>query len=498
MDSFASLISGLASVFTVEHLLFALVGCILGMVVGILPGFGPAAALALLLPVAATAGPTSAIIMLAAITYGAAYGGTITAVLLNVPGEANSVATTLDGYQMAKQGRGGAALTIAAIGSFVGGTIGVVGFVLAAPLSQFALQFGPPEFFALSIVALTLVTGLSQTSATKALLSAAIGLAAAMVGFDPVEGSQRFTFGIPELYDGFGLIAMIMGLFGVAELLISIENRHRALNPTKVTRIMPTKTDLRRSTVPIFRGSIIGFFMGLMPGAPGAAAAFASYSTERKMSKHPQEFGKGAVEGVAGPESSNNALAVSSMIPLFTLGIPTSAMTAILLGAFTLNGLTPGPQLFQKTPDIAWTIIASMLVGNLILLILNIPLVRIWVTVLKVPYPTLYAFVFAFMILGAYSVSGSVFSVGVTLAFGVVGYFLRKAGVPLAPAALTLVLGPIMENSLRQALSISQGSLSIFFTSPIALTLFAIGALALLLPPGIRTLKRLQMARRSS
>jgi putative tricarboxylic transport membrane protein len=489
MDAFSNLLAGLANVFTVENLLFALLGCVLGMLVGILPGFGPAAALSLLLPVTATAGPTAAIIMLAAISYGAAYGGTITAVLINVPGEASSVATTLDGYKLAKKGRAGAALSIAAIGSFIGGTIGVLGFTLAAPLSAFALQFGPAEFFALSLVALTLVTGLARGSATKALISAVLGLAVSLIGFDPIVGTARFTFGVPELSDGLNLIAVIMGLFGVSELLSSIESRHTALKPTGISRILPTTTDLRRSALPIARGSAIGFFMGLMPGSPGAATSFASYVLERKLSKRPQDFGNGAIEGVAGPETANNALAVSGMIPLFTLGIPTSATTAILMGAFTINGLIPGPQLFQNTPDIAWTIIASMFVGNLILLILNIPLVRIWVSVLKIPYTTLFAFVFAFMLLGAYSISGSVFNVGVMLAFGVIGYFLRKAGVPLAPAALTLVLGPIMESSLRQALSISQGSLSVFSNSPIASTLIVLAAVGLALP-AIRLIRK--------
>jgi putative tricarboxylic transport membrane protein len=497
VDGFPDLIAGFGQVLTLENLAFALLGCVLGMLVGILPGFGPAAALSLLLPITATVGATSAIIMLAAISYGAAYGGTITAVLVNVPGEASSVATTLDGYQLAKKGRAGAALSIAAIGSFVGGTVGVLGFVIAEPLSQFALEFGPAEFFALSLLALSLVAGLAGVSLIKALISALLGLTVALVGFDPIVGTPRFTFGIPELFDGINMIAVIMGLFGVAELLTSIEQRHRAATkPTKVTRILPTRRDLRRSVGPIARGSVIGFFMGLMPGSPGAATSFASYVTERKLSKHPEEFGKGAIEGVAGPETANNALAVSGMIPLFTLGIPTSATTAILMGAFTINGLIPGPQLFQNSSGVAWTIIASMFVGNVILLILNIPLVRIWISVLKVPYPTLYAFVFAFMILGAYSITGDVFNIGVMLLFGVIGYLLRKAGVPLAPAALTIVLGSLMENSLRQSLSISQGSVSIFFDSPIATTLLVMAALGLTFP-AVKVVRRRLKSRRT-
>jgi putative tricarboxylic transport membrane protein len=483
MDTFAHLLDGLAAVMTPTNLGLALLGCLLGMIVGVLPGFGPAAATALLLPVTFTLGPISALIVMAAILYGASYGGTITAVLLNVPGETSSVATSLDGYAMAKQGRGGIALAIAAIGSFIGGLVGLVGFVFATPLSKLALEFGPVEFFALTVFALSLVAGLASKSLAKALISATFGLSLGMIGIDPVGGEARFTFGSPQLLDGLNLVAVVMGLFGLAELLASLERITTMGKPPRVTRIYPTREDLRASAGPIARGSVIGFFMGLLPGSPGAATSFTSYVVEKRFSKHPERFGKGAVEGVAGPETANNSLAITSMIPLFTLGIPTSATMAIMLGAFTINGLVPGPLLFEESPEIAWTIIASMFVGNVILLILNLPLVRVWVTFMKTPYPILYAVVLAFMLAGAYIIDGSTFNIGVMLLFGLIGYGFVKLDIPLAPAALTLVLADIMERALRQSLTLSQGSLSIFLKSPIAVVLLSVAAIVMVVLP---------------
>lgn len=479
MDTIGQLMGGFATVFTPENLLLALIGCVLGMLVGILPGFGPAAAVAILLPVTFTLGPIPAIIMLAAILYGASYGGTITAVLLNVPGETSSVATTLDGYQMAKRGRAGAALTIAAIGSFVGCIVGLVGFVIAAPLSRFALAFGAAEFFALTVLGLSLVIGLAGKSMVKAMISALIGLAVGVVGIDPLAGVPRFTFDQAPLLDGLNFIAVVMGLFGVSELLSTVDHSSRFGRVMPVGKIWPTRTDFRRSVGPIARGAPLGFFFGLLPGSPGAATSFASYAIEKAVSKRKDEFGKGAIEGVAGPETANNSLAIAGMIPLFTLGIPTSATTAILMGAFIINGLLPGPLLFQENPEIPWAIIASMFIGNVILLILNIPLVRVWITFLKTPFPVLYAVVFGFMILGAYTLDNNIFNIGVLLVFGVLGYFLRKLDVPLAPMALTIVLGPLMESNLRRALAISRGDMSVFVTSPIALVLLIVAALAI-------------------
>lgn len=479
---FEPLLHGFATVLTPTNLGFALLGCILGMLVGVLPGFGPAAATALLLPVTFALEPVTAIIMLAAILYGAAYGGTITAVLINVPGETSSVATSLDGYQMAKQGRAGPALAIAAIGSFVGGLIGVLGFVAAAPLSSLALKFGPAEFFALAVLGLTLVVGLSGGSMVKALISAAIGLAIGVVGLDPVNAVPRFTFGSLELFDGLSFVPIIMGLFGISELFASIERAAEAeRDPIAVGKIMPTRAELRSSRLPILRGSMVGFCTGLLPGSPGAVAAFGSYVLEKRLSKTPERFGRGAIEGVAAPESANNANAISGMIPMFTLGVPTSATMAIMMGAFIVNGLVPGPLLFTDHPDVAWGIIASLVVGNIILLILNLPLVRVWTQFLKTPYPVLYTVVVGFVIVGAYSLDGSAFNVYVTLASGLLGYALRKMDIPLAPIALTLVLGPIMERSLNNALQISQGGLSIFTHSAIAMTMLAATVVVLVL-----------------
>lgn len=456
MDTLGHLLAGFGSVLSVENLLLAFTGCVLGMLVGILPGFGPAAAVAILLPVTFALGPVPAIIMLAAILYGASYGGTITAVLLNVPGETLSVATTIDGYQMAKQGRAGAALTIAAIGSFVGCLFGLAGFIVAAPLSRFALAFGPAEFFSLTVLGLSLVIALAGKSIIKALISGAVGLSLGLVGLDPLTGLPRFTFGEPALLDGINFIAVIMGIFGVSELLSTVDHSEKFGRALPVGRIWPTRTDFRRSVGPIIRGAPIGFLFGLLPGSPGAATSFAAYAVEKGVSRRKEEFGKGAIEGVAGPETANNSLAIAGMIPLFTLGVPTSATTAILMGAFIVNGLVPGPLLFQNNPEVAWTIIASMFVGNVILLILNIPLVRVWVSFLKTPFPVLYAVVFAFMILGAYTLDSSVFNIGVLLFFGLIGYLMRKIDIPLAPMALTIVLGDIMESNLRRALAISR------------------------------------------
>ena len=491
MDIFSGLLEGFATVFTPGNLLLALLGCVLGMLVGILPGFGPAAACAILLPLTFSLGPTGAIIVLAAILYGASYGGTVTAVLLNVPGEASSVATTLDGYQMALKGRAGAALSIAAIGSFVGCMFGLLGFLLAAPLSRLALAFGPVELFATCVLGLSLVVGLAGRSLLKALISAALGLTVALPGLDPVTGVPRFTFGVPELFDGFSFVAVVMGLFGISELLITIERTITADRAIKIGKVLPTAEDLRRSAAPIARGSVIGFVMGLLPGNPGAAASFLSYVTERRFAgKYRSEFGHGAIEGVAGPETTNNSMAISGMIPLFALGLPTSATTAIMLGAFMINGLVPGPLLFDDHPDVAWAIIASMVVGNVILLLLNIPLVRVWVMFLRIPFPLLYGVVLGFMLLGAYSLENSTFNIVIMLAFGVVGYLLRKIDIPLAPMALTLVLGGLLERSFRQSLAMSEGDYGIFLSSPLAVVFGVIAVVAILLSASRPLLRR--------
>jgi putative tricarboxylic transport membrane protein len=451
--------------------------------VGILPGLGPAAGTALLIPLTFHLDPTGAIIMLAAIYYGSQYGGTITSVLMNVPGEASSAITCLDGYAMAKQGRAGAALSIAAIGSFIGGTVATLGLVVAAqPLTRVALRFGPVEFFALTVLGIVLVMGLAGKSMVKALIVAVFGLLIGMVGMDPTRGSPRFTFGLTELLDGVGFIPVIMGLFGVAEIFENLEEEGHQVIETNLSSLMPTREDLRTSSWPIARGTAVGFLLGLVPGMTGTASSVLAYVAERKVSKHPEKFGTGAIEGVAGPETANNAHANAALIPLFTMGIPASPSVAVLMGAFMMNGLIPGPLLFKEHAAVAWGVIASLYIGNIILLILNLPLIPLWVKFLKIPYTILMTVVLAVMIVGAYTVSNTVFDVFVMLLFGGIGYVLRKLDFPLAPIVLTLIMGPPLEKSLRQSLEMSQGDFSILVASPISASLLVIAGIILFSP----------------
>jgi putative tricarboxylic transport membrane protein len=437
----------------------------------------------MLIPLTFQMSPTGAIIMLTALFYGTQYGGTITSVLLNVPGEAASAITCIEGYEMAKQGKGGAALAIAAIGSFVGGTIATLALVLAAgPLTKVALEFGPVEFFALILLGLSLLMGLAGKSMIKALMMGVFGLLLAMIGMDPVRGLPRFTFGRMELMDGIGFVPVIMGLFGLAEVLVNAEKQFAQVFVARMSSLVPTRQDLRDSVGPILRGSVIGTLLGLVPGMTGSASSFLSYVAERKVSRHPEKFGTGVIEGVAGPETANNAHANGAIIPLFTLGIPASPTVAVIMGAFMMHGLIPGPFLFKEHPDVVWGVIASFYVGNVILLILNLPLVGIWVKILKVPYGLLFGIILAFMVVGAYSISNSVFDVLVMTLFGVIGYFLRKMDFPLAPIVLTLILGPLMERSLRTSLEMSQGDMGIFLESPIAVAFLASAALILIAP----------------
>ncbi len=439
--------------------------------------------MAMLIPLTFQMSPTGAIIMLTALFYGTQYGGTITSVLLNVPGEAASAITCIEGYEMAKQGRAGAALAIAAIGSFVGGTIATIALVLAAgPLTKVALEFGPVEFFALIMLGLSLLMGLAGKSMIKALMMGVFGMLLAMVGMDPVRGLPRFTFGRMELMDGIGFVPVIMGLFGLAEVLVNAEKQLGQVFVAPMSSLIPTRKDFRDSLGPILRGSVIGTLLGLVPGMTGSASSFLSYIAERKVSKHPERFGTGLIEGVAGPETANNAHANGAIIPLFTLGIPASPTVAVIMGAFMMHGLIPGPFLFKEHPHVAWGVIASFYVGNVILLILNLPLVGIWVKILKVPYGLLFGIILAFMVVGAYSVSNSAFDVLVMTLFGVIGYLLRKMDFPLAPVVLTLILGPLAERSLRTSLEMSQGELAIFLESPIAVVLLALAAFFLVAP----------------
>lgn len=481
VESFHLLMGGFATALQPVNLLFALMGCVLGTLIGVLPGVGPAAGTAILIPITIVLDPTAAIIMLAAIYYGAMYGGTITSVLINTPGEAASVITCLDGYQMAKQGRAGPALSIAAIGSFIGGTVATMGLVLIAlPLTRFALKFGPPEFFALMVVGLSLVTGLAGRSLVRALVSAILGLLLAQIGIDPVVGAPRFTFGKMELLDGFGIVPVVMGLFGIGEILLNAEARAQRVFETSMSSLVPNRKDLKDSAAPIARGTALGFFLGLIPGIGAIVPTFLSYAVEKRASKTPEKFGTGMIEGVAGPETANNAYANAALIPLFTLGIPGSPTTAILMGAFMMNGLIPGPALFKEHGQFVWAVIASLYIGNVILVILNLPFIPLWVKVLKIPYSILMTLVLGFSVVGVYSLNSSSFDIGVMLAFGIVGYLFKKLDIPTAPLVLTMVLGPLMERGLRQSLEMSRGDFSILFTRPISATLLAIAAVVII------------------
>jgi putative tricarboxylic transport membrane protein len=481
-------VSGLALGFAVAlspiNLLYCFAGVFLGSAVGVLPGLGPAAAIALLLPATFAIPPTASIIMLAGIYYGAMYGGSTTSVLLNVPGEAASVVTCLDGYQMARQGRAGAALGMAAFGSFIAGTVGLLGLAfLGPPLARLALGFGPPEYFALAVLGLTLVSWLGGPSMLKGLIAAVIGLLVGTVGIDPIAGYQRFTFGLLTLSEGVNLVAVAMGLFGLGEVLASAEEAiRRDVLKTRLAGFLPAREDWRRSAAPIARGSFLGFLIGVLPGGGAIIASFASYAVEKRVSRHPERFGTGAIEGVAGPEAANNAAASGAFIPLFTLGLPSNTATAMIFAALLLHGLRPGPLLFTETPEVVWGVIASMYIGNALLLVLNLPLIGIFVQLLRVPYPLLAPLIVLFCIVGAYSVNNSVIDVWILVLFGVLGWLARRLGFDGAPLILALVLGPVMENSLRQSLIASRGDFSTFVTRPISGTLLAVAVVLVVVP----------------
>jgi putative tricarboxylic transport membrane protein len=458
----------------------------MGTLVGVLPGLGPTAAIALLLPNTFHVTPVTAIIMLAGIYYGAMYGGSTTSILVNIPGEAASVITCLDGYQMALKGRAGPALGIAAFGSFIAGTISVLGLMLVAPpLAKFALAFGPPEYFSLMLMGIVVLIYLASGSILKALMMAVFGLLLGTIGMDAISGTQRLTFGVLELADGIGLIPAIMGLFGVAEVISNVEEEmKRELITAKVKNLLPNLQDWKDSFWPIIRGSFLGFFIGILPGPAPVISAFTSYAIEKKISKHPEKFGTGVIEGVAGPESANNAATGGAFIPLFTLGIPANSVIAILLGAFMIHGIQPGPMLISKYPDLFWGTIMSMYLGNIMLLILNLPLIGLWVKVLKVPYPILFPLILLFCLVGVFSLNYSNVEVALMIGFGIFGYLARKFQFEMAPLVLAIVIGPMMENNLRLALTISQGDPWIFIQKPIS-ALFMIVSLVLLISPFI-------------
>lgn len=456
----------------------------MGTLVGVLPGLGPVAAISLLLPTTYYFTPVSAIIMLAGLYYGAMYGGSTTSILVNIPGEAASVVTCLDGYQMARQGRAGPALGIAAFGSFIAGNLSLIGLMLfAPPLARTALKFGPPEYFSLMCLGLGVLIYLASGSIIKALMMAVLGLFIGCIGADTITGTNRFTFGIYELIDGVGLVPLVMGLFGISEVLINIEEEVKTeIFSAKIKNLLPNRQDWRDSAKPILRGSLLGFFLGILPGAGAAVSSFVSYAFEKRFSRHPWKFGTGTIEGVAGPESANNAATGGAFIPLFSLGIPSNPVMAILFGALLIHGITPGPKMIAQNPELFWGVVVSMYVGNLMLLALNLPLIGIWVKLLKIPYKVLFPLILLFCMIGAYTIQDNVMDVYIMIFFGIVGYLLRKFRYEPAPFVLAFVLGPILEDSLRQSLIISYGSPTIFFTRPISSVLLVFTILLLLTP----------------
>ena len=486
MDVVTSLAHGFAVALTLSNLMWCFIGVFLGTVIGVLPGLGPAATIAMLLPLTFKMDPTGAIIMLAGIYYGAKYGGSTTSILLNVPGESASVVTCLDGYEMAKRGRGGPALGIAAISSFVAGTVGVVGLMLIAPpLARFALSFSSPEYFALMCLGLAMVVLLAGKSLVKALLSMLVGLWIAGMGTDLFTSTSRFTFGHAELLDGVDFVIVAIGVFALGEVLCNLEQRegtHMLPAPRGLRNLLPTWQDLKACRFAFLNGSVIGFLIGVLPGAGSTIASFISYGVEKAVSKHPEKFGTGVPEGVAAPEGANNSETGGALVPLLTLGIPGSGTTAILLAALILWGFKPGPLMIQDNPSLFWGLVASMYIGNVMLLVLNLPLIPLFAQILRLRAYVLYPVIFGISLVGVYSVSGSLFDVWMLVAFGLLGYAMRKLDYPAAPLILGLVLGDSMERALRQSLMMSQGDLAILVSRPISATMLILAALILFTP----------------
>jgi putative tricarboxylic transport membrane protein len=483
VETFANLMLGFSVALQPSILVYAFVGCLIGTLVGMMPGLGPLAGISLLLPATFGLNPIIAIVLLSGVYYGAMYGGSTTSILMSIPGEAASVMTCVDGYAMTQNGRAGPALAIAAIGSFVAGTLGVVGLMLLAPtLAEFALRFGPPEYTALLLMGLFILAYMTGGSMLKTLAMAAFGLMVGMIGIDVMTGYTRFSFGVIELGDGVGIVPVAVGLFGVSEILLAAgAPTMPVVQRPKLRDLMPSREEFRLSVGPIARGSVLGFLIGIIPGSAHIISSFVSYGIERRISRHPERFGKGAIEGVAGPESANNAAATGAFVPMMALGIPTSPVTAVMIAAIMVHGILPGPMLIQQQPELFWGFVASMYVGNVVLLILNLPMVGLFVNLLRIPYAYLYPCILCFCILGTYSVSNSVVDVWILLAMGGIGYLLRKFGFDLAPVALGLVLAPMLELSLRQSLAMSAGSYGIFIERPIAATMLGLGVVLLLL-----------------
>ena len=479
--------------FTWQNVLYCLLGALLGTLIGVLPGIGPVPTIAMLLPITFNLDPTAALIMLAGIYYGAQYGGSTTAILVNLPGEASSVVTVLDGYQMARKGRAGPALAIAAIGSFVAGSIATLIIATAAPpLAEVALKFGPAEYFSLMVLGLVAATVLAHGSLIKAIAMVVLGLLLGLVGTDVNSGVLRFTFDIPELADGIGFVIVAMGMFGVTEIVTNLEQRaKREVHVAKLTHLFPSLADLKRSWAPILRGTALGSFLGILPGGGAMLSSFASYTVEKKVSDHPEEFGKGAIEGVAGPESANNAGAQTSFIPMLTLGIPGNAVMALMIGALMIQGIAPGPQVMTEKPQLFWGLIASMWLGNAMLIILNLPLIGMWIKLLEVPYRYLFPSILIFMNVGVFSLSNNPWDCLIMSVFGLIGYVCVKLECEPAPMILGFILGPLMEENLRRAMLLSRGDATVFFNpveKPISFgfLLASLVLLAIIALPNIR------------
>jgi putative tricarboxylic transport membrane protein len=471
------------------NIFYCFLGVLLGTMIGVLPGIGPTATIAMLLPVTMALSPATSLIMLAGIYYGAQYGGSTTAILINLPGESSSAVTAIDGYQMARQGRAGVALGTAALASFFAGTVATLILALfAPPLARVALQFGPAEYFSLMVLGLACSVALAHGSLLNALAMIVLGLLLGLVGSDVYTAAPRFTLGFPELYDGLSFVALAVGVFGLAEILKNLETeRTREVGVSKVTNLLPTREDIRAITWPVLRGTALGSLLGILPGGGAILSSFAAYTVEKRLSKTPERFGKGAIEGVAAPEAANNAGAQTSFIPMLTLGIPANPVMALMIGAMIIKGITPGPKVAEDEPALFWGLIASMWVGNLLLVLLNLPLIGIWVRMLKIPYYVLFPAIIAFSAIGIYSINGNVFDLYAVAVFGFIGYVLIRLGCEPAPLLLGFVLGPMLEEHLRRAMIISRGDATVFFTRPLsaALLLAAVAVLALVLMPSV-------------
>lgn len=476
---------GITAALSWSNLLICLVGVALGTVVGVLPGLGPVGAISMLLPITFSMEPTAALILITGIYFGGMYGGSTSSILVNVPGEAASVVTTIDGYKMTQKGRAGAALAVAAIGSFVAGTIGIVLLTfLASPIAHMAIKFGPPEFFAIVLVGLLVLSRLTDTSLVRSYLLIVAGIVLSIIGIDQMSGTLRLTFGAPWLIDGLDFTPIIMGLYGLSEVIGAMEQKSQ--KPIKADlsfrQLLPSREEMKRSAMPMFRGGLLGFLIGLIPGPATILSTYASYGMEKKLSKHPEEFGKGAIEGVAGPEAANNGASAGALVPLLSLGVPFSPLPAILLSAFLIQGITPGPLMISEHPTVFWALIASMYIGNVLLLVLNLPLVGLFAKISHLSPRVLMPIVMLFCFVGAYSVRSSLFDVIVLIVFGILGYLLRKAKMEPSPLVLGVILGPVLENSFSQSTLIFRGDLTMFFTRPISATLLVLGLVVMLWP----------------